>query len=53
MNFLEKYIVRKLFAKRFLNKGFELETRLPCNVSETRLMWLGVYYFRNFGVCSR
>ena len=40
MNFLEKCIVRKLL--RFLNKAVEVETRLPCKVSETQLMWLGV-----------
>ena len=40
MNFLEKYIVRKL---RFHNKAVEVETRLPCKVSETQLMWLGVF----------
>ena len=45
MNFLEKYIVRKLL--RFLNKAVEVETRLPCKVSETQL----IYYFRNFWVC--
>ena len=49
MNFLEKYIVRKLL--RFLNKAVEVETRLPCKVWETQFMWLGVYYFRNFWVC--
>ena len=26
-----------------------METRLPCKVSETQLMWLGVYYFEMFG----
>ena len=25
-----------------------METRLPCKISETQFMWLGVYYFRNF-----
>ena len=25
-----------------------METRLPCKVSETQFMWLGVYYFRKF-----
>ena len=39
MNFLEKYIVRKL---RFHNKAVEVETRLPCKASETQFMWLGV-----------
>ena len=49
MNFLEKYIVRKIIKN--LQKGFEVETSLPCKVSETRFMLLGVYYFRNFEVC--
>ena len=51
-NYLEKYIVRKIIKNlqnRFLNKGFEVETRLPSEVSEIRFMLLGVYYFRNFG----
>ena len=52
MILLKKYIVRKLFriCKSILNKGIEVETLLPCNVSETQFMWIGVYYFeiRNF-----
>ena len=43
---LENY---KELAYQFLNKGIEVETRLPCKVSETQFMWLGVYCFRNFG----
>ena len=28
-----------------------METSLPCKVSETQFMWLGVCNFRNFWVC--
>ena len=53
MNFLKNILLDNYleFANRFLNNGVEVETRLPCKVSEIQFMWLGVYYFRNFWVC--
>ena len=41
------FIVRK-FANRFLDKGVEVETRLPYIVWETLFMWRRVYFFPDF-----
>ena len=34
----------KEFANRFLKKGAEMETRLPCKVWQIQFMWLRVFF---------